>query len=146
MMWAGLAQHKLKWFSLCFLRRYRVNRAFSSSLLCTIITRNHLPFFKILSNFVQFWPNFQIFCSFLPFFPLFFWENTCMPSLSRIGPGKCCHKLLHTYQIPSETYFNTAKQNIEQNITTKGEKKLTSVKPTVPTLAWQNYWLPSDRT
>ena len=43
-------------------------RAFSSSLLRAIITRNHLPFFKIFSNFEHFCPDFQIFC---PFFLLF---------------------------------------------------------------------------
>ena len=44
----------------------------------------HLPFFKMLSNFVHFCPNFQIFC---PFFPIFcpFSEKLHMPLLSRIG-------------------------------------------------------------
>ena len=46
-------------------------RAFSSSLLHTIIARNHLPFFKIFSNLVHFLPKFSnifhffnIFCPF----------------------------------------------------------------------------------
>ena len=66
-----------------------VIRALSSSLLRAIITRNHVPFFKIFSNFVHFWANFQIFCSFFDlfkhFFP-FFWKIAPMPLLSRIGP------------------------------------------------------------
>ena len=36
----------------------------SSSLLPVIIAHNHLLFFKIFSNFVNFFPNFQIFCPF----------------------------------------------------------------------------------
>ena len=42
-----------------------------SSLLCAIILCNHLPFFKVFSNFVHFCPNYQIFCPFLPFFAFF---------------------------------------------------------------------------
>ena len=45
-------------------------RAFSSSLLCAIVARNHLFFFKIFSNLVHFCLNFQIFCPFLTFFCL----------------------------------------------------------------------------
>ena len=71
-------------------------RAYSSSLLCVIIARSHLHFFKIFSNFEHFCPNFQIFCPFLPFFPLFLpvlWKVACMPLPSRIGrddSGKSC--------------------------------------------------------
>ena len=62
-------------------------RVFPSNLLCAIMARNHLPFFKLFSSFVHFCPNFQIFCSFLPFFFLsFFWKIACIPLLSRIGP------------------------------------------------------------
>ena len=43
-------------------------RAFSSSLLLTIIVNNHLPFFEIFSIFLYFCSNFQIFCQFLTFF------------------------------------------------------------------------------
>ena len=47
-------------------------RAFSSSLLLAIIARNHLPLFKIFSNFVQILPKFSdillFFNIFLPFF------------------------------------------------------------------------------
>ena len=43
-------------------------RAYSTSLSRAIIARNHLPFFKIFSNFIHFCPNFQIICSSLPFF------------------------------------------------------------------------------
>ena len=50
-------------------------RAFSSSLLRAIVTRNHLPFFKIFSNLVHFCPNFQIFCPFLTFFCLFYGKS-----------------------------------------------------------------------
>ena len=46
-------------------------RAFSSSLLHVIITCNHLPFFKIFSNFVYICPNFQIFCLSPPFFTFY---------------------------------------------------------------------------
>ena len=50
-------------------------RAISSSLLRTIVARSHLPFFKIFSNLVHFFPNFQIFWPFLTFFSSFFFEN-----------------------------------------------------------------------
>ena len=46
-------------------------RAFSSSLLNAIVACNHLPFFKIFSNLVHFYPNFQILCLFLTFLCLF---------------------------------------------------------------------------
>ena len=42
----------------------RVSRVYSSSLLGAIIARNHLPFFKIFSDFIYFSTNFQIFCPF----------------------------------------------------------------------------------
>ena len=51
-----------------FSEAWLVNRAYSSSLLRAIIACNHLPFFKIFSNFVHFCPNFQIFCPFLALF------------------------------------------------------------------------------
>ena len=66
--------------------------SFSSSWLNAIIACNHLPFFKIFSNFVLFCPNFQIFCPFSPFFNIFwsfgalFLKITRMPLLSRICP------------------------------------------------------------
>ena len=47
------------------------SRAYSSSLMCAIIARNHLPFFKIFSNFVHFCPNFQYFALFKHFFAIF---------------------------------------------------------------------------
>ena len=46
-------------------------RAYSSSVLHEIIAPNHLPFFKIFSNFIHFFPNFQIFCPFSKFLFLF---------------------------------------------------------------------------
>ena len=49
-------------------------RAYSNSLMRVKIACNHLPFFKIFSNFVHFCPNFQIFC---PFFE----KNPCMALL-----------------------------------------------------------------
>ena len=61
-------------------------RSYSRSLTWAIIARNHLPFFKMFSNFVHFCPNFQIFCLFLPFF----WKIARMPLLSRISPGRYC--------------------------------------------------------
>ena len=76
-----------------------VSRAYSSSLLRVIISRNHSSFFQIFSNFVHFCPYFQILCPFLPyfalfllffglFFALFFWKVARMPLLSVIGLGK----------------------------------------------------------
>ena len=59
-------------------------RAFSSRLLYEIVARNHVPFFKISSNFVHFCPNFQFFAHFKHFFA-FFWKITCMSLLSRIN-------------------------------------------------------------
>ena len=58
---------------------FKVPRASYSSILCTIIAHNYLPFFKIFSKSVYFCPNFQIilpsftpfkifFALFLPFF------------------------------------------------------------------------------
>ena len=67
-----------------------VSRAFSSSLLHAIMACNHLPFFKIFSNFVHFCTKFQIFCPFCSFLP-FYWKIACMPLLSRIGPGWTNH-------------------------------------------------------
>ena len=52
-----------------------INRAYFSSLLCAIIARNHLLFFKIFSNFVHFCPNFQVFCPFSTF-PCPFFEKS----------------------------------------------------------------------
>ena len=42
-------------------------KAYSSSLLHMIIACNHLPLFKIFSNFIHFCPNFQIFSPFSRF-------------------------------------------------------------------------------
>ena len=55
----------------CFalnLRNCSSSRTYSCSLLHLIIICNHLPSFKVFSNFVHFCPNFQIICPFLPFF------------------------------------------------------------------------------
>ena len=46
-------------------------KAYSSSLLRAIIACNHLPFFKIFSNFVRFCPNLQKVYPFQNFFALF---------------------------------------------------------------------------
>ena len=54
--------------------------AFSSSLLHAITTRNHLPFYKIFSNLIHFCPNFEIFCPFLTFFPLFSGKSHARPN------------------------------------------------------------------
>ena len=82
--WRELAEMRyLRFFLLSFPKIYE-DRAFSCSLLCVIITCNHLCFFKIFSNFVIFYSNFQIFC---PFFS-FFWKIVCIPLLSIIGPGR----------------------------------------------------------
>ena len=62
-------------------------RAYSSNVLYVIIAHNHLPFFKIFSNFVHFCPNFQIFCPFSTFLCPFSQKWLPMPLLSRIGPG-----------------------------------------------------------
>ena len=43
---------------------YPINIPYSSSLVPSITACNHLPFFKMFSNFVHFCPNFQIFCPF----------------------------------------------------------------------------------
>ena len=67
-------------------------RAFSSNLLCAIITAITCPFskyFQFLGIFAQvfkyftFFDLFNIFCPVLPFF----WKIACMPLLFRIGPG-----------------------------------------------------------
>ena len=50
--------------------------AYSNSSMGTIIARNHLPFFKIFSNFAYFCPNSRIFGLFLPFFCPF--SENCM--------------------------------------------------------------------
>ena len=54
---------------------------FLSSLTCqglSIIACNHLPFCKIFGNFVNFSPNFQIFCPFSTFLcPLFEKSHQC---------------------------------------------------------------------
>ena len=88
-------QNLFFWWYFFFIvhNNFTENRAYSSSLLRAIIARSHLPFFKILSNFVHFCPNFQIFCRFLPFYYYFyiflhFWKIARMPLLSRIDPGE----------------------------------------------------------
>ena len=89
------------------------NRTCSSSLLCVIIARNHLPLFKIFWNFVHFCPNCPIFCPFLLFFNVFlpcfcsfFWKIVRMLLLSRIGPVE----LLTLFQLceffPQLMFFN----------------------------------------
>ena len=76
-----------------------ISRAYSSSLLRVIISRNHSSFFQIFSNFVHFAHIFKycaLFCLILPFFcyflasflPFFFWKVARMPLLSVIGLGK----------------------------------------------------------
>ena len=68
-------------------KAYSLYRAFSSSLLCAIIARNHLPFFKTFSNFVYFPHIFKYVALFLTFicpFLSFFWKITHMPLLSKI--------------------------------------------------------------
>ena len=69
LFWVGTVRHRLS--ANQFVSCFKLNRAYSSSFLRAIIARNHLPFFKIFSNFVHFCPNFQIFCPFLNFFVLF---------------------------------------------------------------------------
>ena len=53
---------------------FKVPTTFPSSLLSELISHNHLPFFKIFSNFVHFCPNFHIFFPFLLFFNFFFFS------------------------------------------------------------------------
>ena len=65
---------------------YFSEQTYSSSLLRAIIVRNPLPLFKIFSNFVHFFPNFQIFCPILIYFWPFLKNRT--HALSRIGPGE----------------------------------------------------------
>ena len=48
-----------------------------------------MPLSKLFSNFVHFWPNFQVFCPFLDFFsPILpiFWKFARIPLLSGIDP------------------------------------------------------------
>ena len=52
------------WNWVFLISKYWQDRAYSGSLLRVIIAYNHLPFFKIFSNFVRFCANFQIFCPF----------------------------------------------------------------------------------
>ena len=52
------------WNWVFMISKYWKDRAYSSSLLCVIIAYNHLPFFKIISNFVHFCANFLIFYPF----------------------------------------------------------------------------------
>ena len=88
-----------------------VCRAFSSSLLCAIITHNHLPF-KIFSYFVQLCPNFWIFYTFLPFLNIFlhffalFLKNRTH-ALSRIGPG-----MYNRYKDIS-LFYSTLRKNVQ---------------------------------
>ena len=77
-----LSQKHLWWSSFYYWSCRSKSRTYSISLLCAIIARNHMPFFKIFSDFIHFCPNFQIFCLCL----LFFWKIARMHLLSRIGP------------------------------------------------------------
>ena len=56
-------------------------RAYSSSLLHTIIAGNHLPFLKMYSNFSHFCTNFQIFCLFFQHIFAIFLKN-CIHTLT----------------------------------------------------------------
>ena len=56
-------------------------RTYSSCFMWVIAACMRLPLFKMLSNFVHFCSNFQIFCPFLPLF----WKIPCLPLLSRIS-------------------------------------------------------------
>ena len=67
---------------------FNITRVYSSSLLCSIVGRNRLPFFKIYSNFVHFCPNSQMFCPFFNISVLFFWKITPTPLLFRMGPAQ----------------------------------------------------------
>ena len=114
-------------------------RDFSSNLLHAIILCNHLPFFKVFSNFVHFCPNFQIFCPFCPFWTFFrpflpfFWKISCMPLLSRIGTvdrnkplfklwinkqfcWDICLLLFHFYFIYIKETTEPEMCNLEQNV------------------------------
>ena len=51
-----------------FLYNKNIDRAYSSSLLRTIIARNHLPFFQNIVKFSIFLPKFL---SYFPFFNIF---------------------------------------------------------------------------
>ena len=67
-------------------------KAYSNSLLHAITAHNHLPFFKIFSNFVHICPNFQIFFPFSTF-ALFLKNHSPFSLLSRIGIG-CIYQTL----------------------------------------------------
>ena len=81
-------------------------RAYSSCFMHAIVACMRLPFFKLLSNFVHFCPNFQIFCPFHSFLP-FFWKITLMSLLSRIGPDMDMRKSVfwHILQVVSYKYY-----------------------------------------
>ena len=53
-----------EWNWVFLISKYWQDRTYSNSLLHVINSYNHLPFFKIFSNFVHFCANFQIFCAF----------------------------------------------------------------------------------
>ena len=97
------------------------NKAFSSSLLHAITTRNHLPFFKIFSNLIYFCPNFEIFCPFLTFFSPFFWKIARTSLLSRtdlreLVKGSCL--FVFVFRIQPSCYFVESVQKRQEGLKT----------------------------
>ena len=97
------------------------NKAFSSSLLHAITTRNHLPFFKMFSNLIYFCPNFEIFCPFLTFFPPFFWKIARTSLLSRtdlreLVKGFCL--FVFVFRIQPSYYFVESVQKRQERLET----------------------------
>ena len=98
---------------------FKVPTTFSSSLLSAIISHNHLPFFKICSNFVHFCPNFHIFFPFLLFFNIFFffalfcpffWKISCVSLLSRISPATANITSRNTWKTLQESFYPEEQQ------------------------------------
>ena len=96
-------------------------RAFSSSLFCAIIAHNQLPFLKIVSNFIKFGQNFQIFWPLLLIFNIFlsfFWpfrKIACMPLLSRIGPDIACCLYFLEYTLNDIVFFANILRNLDSH-------------------------------
>ena len=95
--WGG-GEYLLTMKVVLLLKQRYIDRAFSGCLLRAIISHNHLPFFKVFSNFghrLTFFKIFSNFVNFCPFFP-FFGKIVCMSLLSRIGPDKYFTIFLYT--------------------------------------------------
>ena len=88
--------YKVKKFSIYCHLYSNANFSITYSKPSLAVAYNHLPFLKIFSNFVNFYPNFQVFCSFLFLFFLPFFSVKVFLHVWRLIEKKYGTKYLRT--------------------------------------------------